>query len=85
MDRTLDSVQNGYRLSILGDLNGWIEDRTRASITGAFGVPGQNEGCRSGCLLIFMAYGPGSKEVIKNNYYELKEISGWFHHKQKQF
>ena len=27
MDRTLDSV---------GDLNGWIEDRTRAGITGAF-------------------------------------------------
>ena len=24
MDRTLDSVENGYRLCILGDLNGWI-------------------------------------------------------------
>ena len=24
MDRTLDSVGNGYRLCILGDLNGWI-------------------------------------------------------------
>ena len=40
MDRTLDSVGNGYKLCILGDLNGWIGDRTRASITGAFGVPG---------------------------------------------
>ena len=28
MDRTLDKVGNGYRLRILGDLNGWIEDRT---------------------------------------------------------
>ena len=38
MDRTLDSVGNGY----MGDLNGWIEDRT----TGAFGVPGENKGRR---------------------------------------
>ena len=43
MDRTLDSVGNGYRLCILGDLNGWIEERTRAGITGAFGVPGEND------------------------------------------
>ena len=43
MDRTLDSVGNGYRLCILRDLNGWIGDRTRANITtGAFGVPGEN-------------------------------------------
>ena len=27
MDRNLDSVGNGYRLYILGDLNGWIRDR----------------------------------------------------------
>ena len=32
MDRTLDSVGNGYRLCIMEDLNGW----TRAGITGAF-------------------------------------------------
>ena len=38
-----DSVGNGYRLYILGDLNGWIGDRTRAAITGAFGVPGEND------------------------------------------
>ena len=30
MDRTLDSVGSGYRLSILRYLNGWIGDRTRA-------------------------------------------------------
>ena len=28
---------------MLGDLNGWIGDRVRASITGAFGVPGEND------------------------------------------
>ena len=46
MDRILDRVGNGYRLCILGDLNGWIRDRTRASITGAFGVRGENDNCR---------------------------------------
>ena len=46
MDRTLDRVGNGYRLCILGDLNGWIEDRKRAGITGAFGVPGENDNGR---------------------------------------
>ena len=43
MERTLDSIGNGYRLYILGDLNRWIGDRTRASITGAFEVPGEND------------------------------------------
>ena len=43
MDRTLNNVENGYRLCILGDLNGWIGDRTRDGITGAFGVPGEND------------------------------------------
>ena len=42
MDRTLDSVWNGYRLCILRDINGWIGDRTRAGITGAFEVPGDD-------------------------------------------
>ena len=46
MDRTLDSVGNGYRLCILGDLNEWIEDRTRAGTTGAFGVPEENDNDR---------------------------------------
>ena len=39
----MDIVGNGSRLCILGYLNRWIEDRTRASITGAFGVPGEND------------------------------------------
>ena len=42
MERTLNSVGNGYRLCIVGDLNGWIGDRARAGINGAFGVPGEN-------------------------------------------
>ena len=29
-------------MCILGDLNGWIEDRIRAGITGAFEVSGEN-------------------------------------------
>ena len=47
MDMNLDSVGNGYRLCILGDLNGWIGDRARTGITGAFGVPGENENGRT--------------------------------------
>ena len=46
MDSTMDRVGNGYRLCVLGDLNRWIEDRVRASIIGAFGVPGENENGR---------------------------------------
>ena len=43
MDRTLDSEGNAYRLCIQGDLNGWIGDRIRAGITGAFGVLEEND------------------------------------------
>ena len=46
MDRTLDNVGNGYRLCILGDLNRWIGNRMKAGITGAFGVPGENDNGR---------------------------------------
>ena len=46
MDRILDIVVNGYKLFILGDLNGWIGDRTRAGITDAFGVPEESENVR---------------------------------------
>ena len=38
-----DRLGNGYRLCILVDLNRGIRDRTRAAITGAFGVPGEND------------------------------------------
>ena len=43
IDRTMDRIGNGYRLCLLGDLNRWIGDR---GITGAFGVPGENENGR---------------------------------------
>ena len=43
MDRTLESVRNGCRLCILGHLNGWIGD---SGITGAFGVPRDNDNGR---------------------------------------
>ena len=43
MDRTLYNVRNRYRLCIVGRLNVWIGDRTIAGITGAFGVPGEND------------------------------------------
>ena len=46
MDRTLDNVRNGYRLRILGYLIGCIGDSTRAGITGAFGVTGENDNGR---------------------------------------
>ena len=42
----MDSIENGYRLCILGDINGWIRDRTRAGITTAFGVPAENDNGR---------------------------------------
>ena len=52
MERNLDNEGNGYRLCILGDLNGCIGDRTRASIIVAFEVPGKNGGvlCRKGAV-----------------------------------
>ena len=38
-----DRVGKGYRLCVLGDLNGWVGDWTRVGITGAFGVAGEND------------------------------------------
>ena len=43
VDRILNGAGNGNRLCILGDLNGLIEYRTSAGITGTFGVPGEND------------------------------------------
>ena len=36
MDRNLDSIWNGDRLCILGDLKRWIGDTMRAGITDCF-------------------------------------------------
>ena len=46
MGRVLGRVDNEYRLCFLGDLNGWIGDRTRTGINGAFGVSGENDNGR---------------------------------------
>ena len=32
-----------YKLCVLRDLNGWIRDRVKPGVTGAFGVPGKND------------------------------------------
>ena len=44
MNMVLDTVGNGYRLCILGNLNGWIGYIVRAGITGAFEVPREKSG-----------------------------------------
>ena len=41
LDRIGDIVGNEFKLFVLGDLNGLTEDRVRADITCAFGVPGR--------------------------------------------
>ena len=46
MGRILDRVGNGYRLCILGNLNGCIGDEMRVGVTGAFGFPGENNNGR---------------------------------------
>ena len=51
--RLLDNIENGYRLCIWRDLNRWIGDNTRANITDAFGVPGEND--NSGRVVDFCA------------------------------
>ena len=46
MDRVLDRVGNGYRLCVMGDLNGWVGDWVTMGITSAFEVPGENDNGR---------------------------------------
>ena len=43
LDRALDRVANGCRFCLLRYLNGWARVRVRVSLTGAFGVPGEND------------------------------------------
>ena len=42
---------NGYRLYVVGDLNGWVGDRIRTGMTFSFGVPGEDDkrGWRNVC------------------------------------
>ena len=46
MNDTLERVSRGFRIIVLGDLNGWIGDQKRDGITGGFGVEGENENGR---------------------------------------
>ena len=42
----MDILRKGYRLFVIGDLKVWIGNRVRASITGPFGVSGENHNGR---------------------------------------
>ena len=42
LERVVDRLDTEYRLYLLGDLNGWVRDRMRLSITSVFGVTGEN-------------------------------------------
>ena len=46
LNGVLDRVSGGFRVIVLGDLNGWIGDRKRDGIIGGFGVEGENENGR---------------------------------------
>ena len=46
LDMIVDRVGNGYRLCVLGDLNGCVGDRLKVGTTGGFGIPGENANCR---------------------------------------
>ena len=70
LDRIVDRVANEYSLCILGDLNRWIADRVRAGITGAFGVPGEND---NGRRVVFCAE---REPCINNMYFEQKGGKG---------
>ena len=56
-------------MCILGDLNRWIEDRTRAGIAGAFGVSGENDNGRK--VLEFYAE---KGLCVGNTYFKLKGL-----------
>ena len=45
-DRILYTVGNGYRLYVVRDLNGWVGDKVKMRITGAFGIPRENDNGR---------------------------------------
>lgn len=43
LEKVMNAVGNGYRLLVVGDLNGKVGECVRDGITGAFGVPEMNE------------------------------------------
>ena len=69
IDRILDRVGIGHRLYILGDLNGWIGDRTRASRTSAFGVQLVNDNGRR-VVKFYAARGLG----LSNTYFKHRSL-----------
>ena len=54
-EKIVGRVGNWYRLCILGDMNGWIGDRVRAGVTGASGIPGENDNSRMSRVVDFCA------------------------------
>ena len=69
LDSMMDRVGNGYISGVLGDLNEWIGDEVRASVTGAFGVPGENDNGRREVELC------SEKELcVGNTYLEHKSL-----------
>ena len=48
MDIFLGRVGNGYRLCVMGDLNGWVKNRMRDGIIGESGVSGESKNERTG-------------------------------------
>jgi len=43
LGRAMNEIGNGYRVIVMGDLNGWVGDRVVKGIVGPFGVPGLND------------------------------------------
>ena len=72
LNGVVDRIGNGYRLCAIGDLNGWLEDRSRVGVTGGFGVPGEND---NGRMIIDLFV----KRVlyVSNNYFEHKSLREW--------
>ena len=65
----VDRVGNVYRLCVVEDLNGWIEDRVRTGIPGDFGVPDENHNGRR------VAEFCTSRELcVRNAYFERKSL-----------
>ena len=57
------------RLCTLGYLNGWIRDRTRDCITGAFGVPVENDSGRRG-----VEFCAERRLCVCNTYFEQRSL-----------
>ena len=75
LDRIVYILSNGYRLCVLVDLNGWVGDRIRVDLKGAFGVLGENDNERR--VVKFCAK---RGLCVDNTYFEhesLHKYTGW--------